>query len=150
MIDLVVEIPTVFSAPGGLTLSQVVNRTKLPRCSTHRILEHLVRIRWLRREDFTYHLGIRMLEICTPAAHEHEPRAAAAPHLRDLQRSTGLVVHLTLLDGSDIVYLDKLGGRLSMRIPSRAVDVRRRTARARVRPCSPSPTRRRSPPPSRS
>jgi DNA-binding IclR family transcriptional regulator len=119
MIDRVVEILDSFDSPGGLTLAQVVARTGLPRSSTHRILESLVRIKWLHREEHTYHLGIRVLELGTLAAHQHELRSAAMPHLHELQSATGLVVHLALLDGTDIVYLDKLGGRFSMRVPSR-------------------------------
>jgi DNA-binding IclR family transcriptional regulator len=119
MLDRVVEILDVFTTPGGLTLTQVVARTNLPRSSTHRILEHLVRIRWMRREGFTYHLGLRMLELGTLAAHQHELRAAAAAHLHELHIRTGLVVHLAVLDGSEIVYLERVGGSFGMRVPSR-------------------------------
>lgn len=46
-------------------------------------------------------------------------RAEAAPLLHDLQVRTGMVVHLAVLDGSNIHYLDKLGGRSAVTIPSR-------------------------------
>jgi DNA-binding IclR family transcriptional regulator len=119
MIDRVAQILETFDGPGSLTLSQVVIRTGLPRSSAHRILEHLVKIRWLRREDNSYHLGLRMMELGTLAAHQHELRGAATVALHELAHSTGMVVHLAVLDGPDVVYLDKIGGRFGMRVPSR-------------------------------
>lgn len=119
MIDRVALIMETFDGPGGLTLTQVVSRTGLPRSSAHRILEHLVKVRWLRREDHSYHLGLRMLELGTLAGHQHELRGAATVALHELAHNTGLVVHLAVLDGPDVVYLDKVGGRFGVRVPSR-------------------------------
>ncbi|WP_344862151.1 IclR family transcriptional regulator [Planomonospora alba] len=119
MIDRVVQILETFDAPVGLTLAQVVSRTGLPRSSTHRILEHLVKIRWLRREGNTYQLGLGVLELGTLAVHQHHLRKTALPYLHELQSLTGMVVHLAVLDGPEIVYLDKIGGRFGMSLPSR-------------------------------
>jgi DNA-binding IclR family transcriptional regulator len=119
MIDRVVQILETFDGPGGLTLAQVVTRTGLPRSSTHRILEHLVKIRWLHREGNSYRLGLGVLELGTLAVHQHQLRKAALPYLHELQSRTGMVVHLAVLDGPEIVYLDKIGGRFGMSIPSR-------------------------------
>ncbi|GAA3130591.1 hypothetical protein GCM10020255_004220 [Rhodococcus baikonurensis] len=46
-------------------------------------------------------------------------REAAAPFLHELHQQTGMVVHLTVLDGPDVVDLDKVGGRFAAAIPSR-------------------------------
>lgn len=119
MIDRVVEILDAFDGPGSLTLSQVVTRTGLPRSSAHRILEHLVKVRWLDRDEYRYHLGIRMIELGAQAVHRHRLHQPAVPHLHELQHATGFVVHLAVLDGTEIVYLDKLGGRFAARLPSR-------------------------------
>lgn len=123
MIDRVVEILDAFAVinadPAGLTLSQVVARTGLPRSTAHRILEHLVKVRWLGRDEHRYHLGMRMIELGGLAVHQHALRPPAVPHLHELQHATGLVVHLAVLDGGEIVYLGKLGGRFGARVPSR-------------------------------
>jgi hypothetical protein len=39
--------------------------------------------------------------------------------LHDLHRATGLVVHLAILDGADVVYLEKIGDRMIAAIPTR-------------------------------
>src|SRR5690349_19250837 len=88
MIDRVVDILGAFEGVGSLTLAQVVTRTGIPRSSAHRILEHLVKVRWLRREENTYELGLRMLELGTLAAHHNALRSAAMPHLHNLQNRT--------------------------------------------------------------
>jgi DNA-binding IclR family transcriptional regulator len=119
MIDRVAQILESFDGHGSLTLSQVVARTGLPRSSTHRILEQLVKVRWLRREENAYHLGLGMLELGTLAGHQHELRGAATVALHELAHHTGMVVHLAVLDGAGIVYLDKVGGRFGVRVPSR-------------------------------
>ena len=119
MIDRIATILDVFDGPHGLTLAQVVARTGLPRSSAHRILEHLVEVHWLRRDELRYQLGLRIMELGTLAGYQHRLRGAAAAHLHDLAHYTGLIVHLTVLDGPEIVYLEKLGGRFALRVPSR-------------------------------
>jgi DNA-binding IclR family transcriptional regulator len=119
MIDRVALILDAFNGPAQLTLAQVVTQTGLPRSSAHRILEHLVRIRWLCRNDGSYSLGLGVLELGGLAAHQNQMRAVALPYLHELHAATGLVAHLAVLDGPEIVYLEKIGGPFGMRIPSR-------------------------------
>ncbi|GAA1267230.1 IclR family transcriptional regulator [Pseudonocardia aurantiaca] len=119
MIDRIVIILDVFDGAHGLTLAQVVTRTGLPRSSAHRILEHLVGVHWLRRDQLRYHLGLRIMELGTLAGYQHQLRRAAAAHLHELAHRTGFIVHLAELDGPEIIYLDKLGGRFALRVPSR-------------------------------
>ncbi|MFC4376438.1 IclR family transcriptional regulator [Nocardia halotolerans] len=108
-----------FDGPGRLTLAQIVRRTGLPRSSAHRMLERLVQLRWLRREGRDYELGIRLMELGSLAVHQDRLHRAALPFLHELHRATGFVVHLAVLDGSDVVYLDKIGGDLAAAIPTR-------------------------------
>ena len=108
-----------FDGPGRLTLAQVVRRTGLPRSSAHRMLERLVEMRWLRREGRDYELGTRLMELGSIAVHQNRLHSAAAPILHDLHRAAGYVVHLGVLDGPDVLYLDKVGGRLATELPTR-------------------------------
>ncbi|WP_164473782.1 IclR family transcriptional regulator [Gordonia insulae] len=108
-----------FDGPGRLTLAQIVRRTGLPRSSAHRILERLVHLRWLRRQGRDYELGIRLMELGSIAVHQDRLHKAAMPYLHELHRATGFVVHLAILDGADVVYLEKIGGALAASIPTR-------------------------------
>jgi DNA-binding IclR family transcriptional regulator len=116
VIDRISLVLDAFEGPGRLTLAQVVRRTGLPRSSAHRMLERLVQLRWLRRSGRDYELGMRLVELGSLAVHQDRLVRGAAPLLGELHRATGLVVHLAILDGADVVYLEKIGDRT---IPTR-------------------------------
>jgi DNA-binding IclR family transcriptional regulator len=119
VIDRISLVLDSFDGPGRLTLAQIVRRTGLPRSSAHRMLERLVALRWLRRDGRDYELGMRLVELGSLALHQDRIHRAAIPLLRDLHRATGLVVHLAVLDGSDVVYLEKIGDQMGAAIPTR-------------------------------
>jgi DNA-binding IclR family transcriptional regulator len=119
VIDRISLVLDAFEGPGRLTLAQIVRRTGLPRSSAHRMLERLVQLRWLRRSGRDYELGIRLVELGSLAVHQDRLHRAAMPLLHELHHATGLVVHLAVLDGSDVVYLEKVGDQMSATIPTR-------------------------------
>jgi DNA-binding IclR family transcriptional regulator len=119
VIDRISLVLDAFEGPGRLTLAQIVRRTGLPRSSAHRMLERLVQLRWLRRNGRDYELGMRLVELGSLAVHQDRLVRAARPLLGELHRATGLVVHLGVLDGSDVVYLDKVGDRVVGALPTR-------------------------------
>ncbi|ORV11278.1 IclR family transcriptional regulator [Mycobacterium celatum] len=119
VIDRVSLVLNAFDGPGRLNLAQIVRRTGLPRSSAHRMLERLVQLRWLRRDGRDYELGMRPVELGSLAVHQDRLHRAAVSLLHDLHRVTGLVVHLAVLDGADVVYLEKIGDRMAAAIPSR-------------------------------
>ncbi len=102
-----------------LTLEDVARITHLPRSTAHRILDQLVRLDWLDHTPFGYGLGERVLGFGRADGSHGQIREAAAPLLHNLQLRTGMVVHLAVLDGVDVFYLDKLGGRFALSVPSR-------------------------------
>jgi DNA-binding IclR family transcriptional regulator len=119
VIDRISLVLDAFDGPGRLSLAQVVRRTGLPRSSAHRMLERLVQLRWLRRQGRDYELGMRLVELGSLAVHQDRLHRAAQPFLHELHRATGLVVHLAVLDGVDVVYLEKIAGGFGAAVPSR-------------------------------
>lgn len=101
-----------------LSLDEVVDATQLPRSTLARILSRLVGLRWLEHTAGGYQLGNRIFAIAQGNDRRTEIRSAAAPLMHDLQLRTGLVVHLTVLDRGDVIYLDKIGGRFASALPS--------------------------------
>ncbi|WP_280348680.1 IclR family transcriptional regulator [Nocardia neocaledoniensis] len=108
-----------FDGADRLNLSQIVAATGLPQSSAHRLLEHLVTLQWIRRDHMDYRLGLRVIELGARAVQQNSLRRAALPSLRWLHQRTGCVVHLGVLDGADVVYLEKVGGELVPGIRSR-------------------------------
>lgn len=119
VIDRISLVLDAFEGPGRLTLAQIVRRTGLPRSSAHRMLERLVQLRFLRRSGRDYELGMRLVELGSLAVHQDRMHRAAMPLLHELHRATGLVVHLAVLDGADVVYLEKVGNAMVTAVPSR-------------------------------
>lgn len=113
--------------PGGLNLTQVAVATGLPQASVHRALEQLVALGWLRRDGMEYCLGLRLAELGSAAVHDDALRLAALPSLRWLHHQTGCIVQLGVLDGDEVVYLERIGGesvpaiktRVGSRTPAR-------------------------------
>lgn len=119
MIERMTLIMDSFEGPQmRLTLDDVCGRTTLPRSTTHRILEQLVRLRWLDRDGRDYGLGPRALGLGGKDVGHGALRTAAFPLLHALATQTEMVVHLGVLDGSDVYYLDKFGGRAAIEVPS--------------------------------
>ncbi|MBF6324197.1 IclR family transcriptional regulator [Nocardia cyriacigeorgica] len=108
-------------ATPALTLHQLVERTGLPRSTVHRILDQMIRLRWLAHAPGGYRLGLRVLELGGLAAGHNEIRDAVSPLLHDLCRRSDLelVGHLGVLDGREVLYLDKVGGRYTASVPTR-------------------------------
>lgn len=102
-----------------LSLTEVVRRSGIPRSSAHRILDQLVRLRWLDRDGRDYRMGMRMLELGALASHHNRLRRAALPLLHELHERTGRLVHLSVLDGAEVVCLERIGGSDATAVPSR-------------------------------
>ena len=107
-----------FRTAEGLTLTELAQRTGFPRSTTHRMLVQLVKVGWISRTGTTYRLGPKMIELGAQARERDRIYKAALPAMYDLQTQTGLAVHLAVLDGESLLYLEKIGGRWATEIPS--------------------------------
>ncbi|WP_244928781.1 IclR family transcriptional regulator [Nocardioides sp. W7] len=109
-----------FESPSSrLSLEDVMGATGLARSTAHRMLTTLTKLSWVRRIPEGYGLGTRATSFSDWGNTSMELRHVAAPVLHELQMSTGTVVHLAVLKGAHVHYLDKLGGRFAASVPSR-------------------------------
>lgn len=104
--------------PEKLGLDEVIRRTRLPRSTAHRILEQMTDLGWIDHSSSGYTLGPRALRLARLEGGHGQLRESTAPILQDLYVHTGLVVHLCTLSGSEIVFLDKIGGSFAQGLPS--------------------------------
>ncbi|MEU4838099.1 IclR family transcriptional regulator [Nocardia testacea] len=118
VIDRVSGLLDEFRDGNELTLSQLARRTGLPRSSAHRLLSRLVESGWVSRNGQVYSLSRAMFEWGALAQRHDTLHRAARPVLHELHAASGLIVHLAVLDGSDVHYLDKVG-RGPLVVPSR-------------------------------
>lgn len=119
MVERVSLILEAFQAPHTqLSLDQVSRVTHLPQSTAHRILKQLVGIGWMTHSQAGYQLGPRALGSGDRGEAQLELRGAAAEYLNELHLRTGMVVHLAELDGAEVRYLDKVGGRFGRTVAS--------------------------------
>lgn len=120
MVERMTLILDVFQGRDArFTLEDIARLTQLPRSTAHRILDQLVRLDWLEHTALGYSLGSRSLALGGGSGDHSDLRAAAAPYLHDVLLRTGAVVHLGVLVGHQVHYLDKMGGRFASVAPSR-------------------------------
>ena len=82
----------------------------MPKATLHRILGALMshRLVALDPRDQTYIVGLRALEMAQRSWEGMDVRRAAAEDIRWLGEKTGDTVHLAVLDGTEVVYIDKV------------------------------------------
>src|SRR5215813_3690041 len=92
-----------------LGVSDVARDVGLSRSTTHRYIATLAGLGYLQQDPPTrkYRLGPRVLDLGFSAINSMDLRELAAPHLQALSDETGHTVNMAVLDGVDIVYIDR-------------------------------------------
>lgn len=103
-----------------LSLAELAERTGLPKPTAHRLLTELVRWGGVERTGTGYRLGLSLFLLGQRVPRQRELRDAALPYLEDLYEATHENVHLAVFDGTRTLFLEKVSGRESMSIGSRA------------------------------
>lgn len=115
ILDRVDSILDVIATEGSMNLTEISKATALPRTTVHRLLEQMVSRRWVLRIRNEYEIGVRPFHLGSLARQGHWYFRLARPHLEAMHERTRLVVHLGYLDGTDVVWWDKVGDtRLSV------------------------------------
>lgn len=93
----------------SLSLTDLVERTDLPRTTIHRIVASLREIGMIdqdgRRGD--YRLGLRMFHYGSVVMANLDLNRHAHPHVLALHQVTGEIVHLHMFDGSQMVCIER-------------------------------------------
>ena len=92
-----------------LGISDLARVVELSRSTAHRYVATLARLGYLQQDEATrkYRLGPRVLDLGFSAINSMELRELAAPHLRQLADETGHTANMAILDGADIVYIER-------------------------------------------
>src|SRR6476646_7938118 len=92
-----------------LGISDLARSLGLSRSTSHRYVATLARLGYLQQNGATrkYRLGPRVLDLGFAAINSMELRQISAPHLQRLADETGHTVNMAILDGTDIVYIER-------------------------------------------
>jgi IclR family pca regulon transcriptional regulator len=92
-----------------LGISELARMLGLNRSTTHRYVSTLVALGYLEQDAATrrYRLGPRVIDLGLSAINSMEVREISLPHLQQLSDETGHTVNMAILDGVDIVYVER-------------------------------------------
>ena len=102
-----------------LGISELARRTGLAKSTAHRLAGELVRIGWLEQAGTKVRLGMHLFELGQLVPRQRALREAALPFMEDLREATNSNVHLAVLEGIEVVYVEILRVRDSQPLPSR-------------------------------
>lgn len=105
-------------AEGHVSLNGLSDESGMPKSTVHRLVQVLVDRGFLRAENRSYRLGYRILELGEIAKGGLRLSSEAFPHMKELSVRTGDTVHLGALDGSNVVYLEKIDGSRGLQMAS--------------------------------
>jgi IclR family KDG regulon transcriptional repressor len=94
-----------------LSLAEISREVDAHKSSVFRVLTTLEAAGFLEKDTQSgkYRLGLKILDLAGRVWGRHDIRQIASPYMEELARETGEVTHLAVLDGADIVYLEKKG-----------------------------------------
>lgn len=104
----------------ALTLTEIATATTLPLSTAHRLVGELVAWGALERgPDTKYRIGLRLWELGSLSPRGLPLREVAMPYLEDLYEATHENVQLSVLDGDEVVFVERLSGRRAVKTRTR-------------------------------
>lgn len=102
-----------------LGISELARRSGLPKSTVSRITQDLVEHQFLERAGTGLRLGLRLFELGESATRPRDLRKLALASMSDLRNAVNLTVHLAVLEGNEVVYIEILPARGTPPLPSR-------------------------------
>lgn len=94
---------------GPLSLADICQRMNLHKSTAHRSLMVLERSALIERTpENRFRLGLKLYELGNRAVEQIDLRARVQPYFRRLATQVGETVHLSVLQKTSVVYLDKV------------------------------------------
>jgi len=105
---------------GETGLLDIAKKVEQNKTTVHRILNTMIQLGYIRQnqENQKYQLSLKFVELGNSVLNRFDIVALAKPFIRALSESVNEVVHLVTIDGSDIVYIDKIEAENAIRMHS--------------------------------
>jgi IclR family transcriptional regulator, acetate operon repressor len=115
---MVAILQMVAGAERALTLAEICNGLGVPKGTMHRLVQALVQEHMLAREPGgkRYHAGPRFTSMAVDALTHSSDRGARHAILQELVDTIGETCNFTMLDGGQIVYLDRVEAHWPLRL----------------------------------
>lgn len=120
MVARVADILNAFTPDTDtLGVSEISRRTGLAKSTVFRIVQELVDHQFLERDGSGLRLGLRLFELGESATRPRDLRKLAIAAMSDLRIAVRLTIHLAVLEGNEVVYVEILPARDRPPLPSR-------------------------------
>lgn len=105
---------------GGTGLTAISKGAGLSKSTTHGLIATLEQWDYIRQNPQTgeYSLGLKLFELGQAYSANIDLRQIALPHLQELSETYQETIHIAVLSGEDVVYIEKVDGPLSIGIRS--------------------------------
>ncbi|GAA4685574.1 IclR family transcriptional regulator [Gordonia humi] len=108
-VDRALSVIELLAENNGLTVTQLANRLGTGKATAFRLAKTLVERGWAEKdEELRYRLGPSALSLSPGVQNGTDLRRQLYPILQELQDATGETIHLTVLRGRHIVYVEQL------------------------------------------
>ena len=92
-------------------IADLADELGMSRSTTHRYVVTLLELGYLEQDaQRKYRLGLRVTDLGMSALNSMSLREHAHPYLEELRRETNFTVNLAILDGSEVLYVDRVRG----------------------------------------
>lgn len=110
VVDRVFQVIETMSKTGPIGLVELSNILKLHKSTTHRLLNSLSYMSYVRQDEETgkYALTLKLLEVANRNLNHTDIFKLAHPYLKKLSLQTGETIHLVQRDDTEAVYIDKV------------------------------------------
>lgn len=97
-------------SPSPMRLSVISRELGLPKSGVHRLLGTLSELGFVHQDSGSGHYSatLKLWEWGQRVVSTHPAKRAAAPYMRELHKLTSETVNLLVMDGIEILYLDKI------------------------------------------
>lgn len=109
-IDRALDIIEVLSQETqGLGVTEIAGRIGLHKSTAHRIITTLANRGYVNKTDKgTYKIGLNLIESVSCYINSLELQTEARPYIARITSELGLTSHLGVLDGDQVVYIEKM------------------------------------------
>ena len=106
--------------PDGLELHQIAKEMQMPKSSAFNILQTLTQYKYLRKPEYSqrYQLGLKLFEVGSTAVNHVDVTSVIRQYMTDISRTCNETMHCGIMNGLDVLYIDKVESTQSIRMSS--------------------------------
>ena len=102
-------LETLAASSSPMALSEIAKATGMSKSTVHRLLGSMCARRYVEKNgEGLYSIGYKLIETVSFHINQLELLTEAKPFLGNIMRDLDLTAHLGILDGCDVIYLEKM------------------------------------------